>query len=115
MAEREKREGERESESGNLANSKRDQRILDLFRAGAGSIPQCSLSSPFISSLSLTLATVLPSLPTHHAQPIPSLRVDEREARRIAATLRATFLPYGRFISVSSTDIAWRRLGASLG
>jgi hypothetical protein len=69
MAERDKRERARESESGNLANSKRDQRILDLFRAGAGSIPQCSLSSPFISSLAHTHSIFLPSPPLT----IPSL------------------------------------------
>jgi hypothetical protein len=55
----------------------------------------------------------LPPLPSpHHSQPNPSLRVDEREARRIAATFGPRSYPMAVLLYL---NYDWRRLGAPLG
>ncbi len=61
--ERERERAEREREYGNLASSKRDQRILPLFRAGAVRSPNAP-SFPLFSHSTLSPPSI--SSPPHH-------------------------------------------------
>src|SRR5258707_8612044 len=107
MAERNKERERRESEDGNLASSKRDQRILLLFRAGAGSV-----SSPFISP-ALTLSP--PPLPANSPFP-PQHKLTSRcvGERREYTSIAATSVDEPRSSRMSIASLSYRlRLASS--